>query len=83
MKRMRVLVPMAVLVLAACGGDEGQEAENTHGGASDTSMSGTVTTPPPPPAAPGTADTSAGGPIVDTAGVPGPTDTVQGTTTAP
>lgn len=92
MMRMRVLVPMAVLVLAACGGgDEGQGAENTHGGASDTSMSGTVTTPPPPPAAPGTADTSgmgtnpptAGGQLVDTAAVPGPTDTVQGTPTAP
>ena len=91
MKRMRVVVPMAVLALAACGRHEGQAGEAAHGGASDTSMSGTAVTPPPPPAPPGTADTSgvgtnpptAGGQIVDTAAVPGPADTVQGTATAP
>lgn len=92
MKRMRVLVPMAVLVLAACGGGDGHE---NQAGDSTTVQAGTPmsgdTTPAPPPAPAGTVDSAglgtnpptAGGALVDTAGVPGPVDTAQGTKTAP
>lgn len=88
--QMRVLVPVAALMLAACGGgdDEGAAAEGT---ATDTTAAATSTTPPPPPAPPGTVDTAgmgtnpptAGGQLVDSAAVPGPVDTAQGTATAP
>lgn len=85
----RVLVPFAALMLAACGG--GEDAEKA-------AAADTLTTPPPattapqaPPAPAGTVDTAgvgtnpptAGGQLVDSAAVPGPTDTVQGTPTAP
>jgi hypothetical protein len=88
MMSSRMLVPLATLMLAACGG--GDEAE-------EAAAADTITTPPPvttpeaPPAPAGTVDTAgvgtnpptAGGQIVDSAAVPGPTDTVQGTPTAP
>jgi hypothetical protein len=89
MKRMRVLVPMAVLVLAACGGGDD---ENQAGAADSTTVQAApVTAPEPPPAPPGTVDSAglgtnpptAGGALVDTAAVPGAADTVQGTQTAP
>lgn len=85
-----MLVPLAALMLAACGGGGDQEGA---------AAADTVTTPPPntnpaSPAPVGTVDTAgvgasatepptAGGQLVDTAAVPGPTDTIQGTTTAP
>ena len=93
MNSRRVMVPVAAMLLAAaCGGDEAGRTEGAA--AADTSL-----VPPPgqtPPMAeedttPGKVDTAgvgtepptAGGQIVDTAAVPGPTDTVQGTPTAP
>jgi hypothetical protein len=88
MNGKRWMVPAAALVLAACGGGGDEEG----GAAPET------TTPPPGSEAPlpqptdtGQVDTAgmgvnpptAGGQIVDTAAVPGPTDTTQGTATAP
>ncbi|HEU4557123.1 MAG TPA: hypothetical protein VFS20_04710 [Longimicrobium sp.] len=93
MKSMRVLVPMAVLVLAACGG--GDDENQAGAGDSATVQAGTPisgdTTAAPPPAPAGTVDTAglgtnpptAGGALVDTAAVPGLVDTTQGTKTAP
>lgn len=77
MKHRHLFIAAAALVLAACGGG----GEETEGAAADPA-------PAPPP---GTVDTAgmgvnpptAGGQLVDTAAVPGPTDTVQGTPTAP
>ncbi|HEV2149916.1 MAG TPA: hypothetical protein VGR37_21135 [Longimicrobiaceae bacterium] len=69
----RALVLMAALVLAACGGDDGETAADTQElppGTVDTAGVG-VDTP------------TAGGQLVDTAAVPGPVDTVEGTPTAP
>ncbi|HEX6037845.1 hypothetical protein [Longimicrobium sp.] len=91
MMRSRVLVAFAAAMLAACGG--GDEGAAEGGAATDTTTT-TITTPSDadvPPTPPGTADTAgvgtnpptAGGQIVDTAGVPGPVDTAQGTATAP
>lgn len=87
MNSSRMLVPVAVLAFAACGG-RGEEAEVENVNA--------VGSPPgaaaePPVAPPGTVDTAgvgtnpptAGGQLVDTAAVPGPADTAQGTQTAP
>lgn len=87
MKRDRVLAAFAAVALAACGGGDGGAAE---GDLVDTAQM----TPPPveaPPAPSGTADTAgvgidpptAGGQVVDSAAVPGPVDTAQGTPTAP
>jgi len=84
MKRTRVLVPVAALFLAACGGGGGEaDTSGAHGAA------GADTTPAPLP--PGTVDTvgvgvdppTAGGALIDTAANPGPTDTAQGTPTRP
>jgi len=94
MKRMRVLVPVAALVLAACGGggDEENNAGSAGTGGGDTMSASSETTPMDTAGlAPGTVDTAgmgtnpptAGGQLVDTAATPGPTDTTQGTTTAP
>lgn len=94
MNSRRVLVSVAaVMLMAACGGGDGE------GGAEGTASPYTGIAPPAgtdapatvPGAAPGSVDTAgmgtnpptAGGQIVDTAAVPGPTDTAQGTTTAP
>lgn len=89
----RVLVAAAAAVLAACGGG-GDEAQGEGTAAGDTSL-----VPPPGQVSPqaeedttpgkvdtagvGTEPPTAGGQIVDTAAVPGPTDTAQGTATAP
>lgn len=87
MTSRRILVPLAALAFAACGGGDDKAAA---------AASDTLTPPPPvtteaPPAPAGTADTAgmgtnpptAGGPVVDSAAVPGPADTLQGTPTAP
>ncbi|HEX6371086.1 MAG TPA: hypothetical protein VF006_19365 [Longimicrobium sp.] len=71
----RMLVPLAALLLAACGGDD-EAAEAA-------AASDTLTTPTVDTAGMGTNPPTAGGQLVDTAAVPGATDTVQGTPTAP
>jgi hypothetical protein len=87
----RVLVLMVALFLTACGGGGDEEDAAAEGYGAE---SGTVSPPqgtPAPPAPAGTVDSAgvgtnpptAGGSLVDTAAVPGPTDTVQGTPTAP
>lgn len=92
--RMKAIVPVAALILAACGGGEEETADpgaaGTGGG--DT-MSAAPATVPSDTAGltPGTVDTAgvsaeaptAGGQVVDTAAVPGAVDTTKGTTTAP
>jgi hypothetical protein len=87
MNSRRALVPLAALVLAACGGGSDEKT--------DAAPAATNTPPPgseaPAATAPGTVDSAgvgtnpptAGGALVDTAASPGPTDTVQGTATAP
>lgn len=78
MNSRRALVAMAALMLAACGGgeEEGAAADAdvppTPAGTVDTAGVGVVAEPP-----------TAGGQVVDTAAVPGPVDTAQGTPTAP
>jgi hypothetical protein len=77
-----------VVVLAACGGGDDDSAP-AEGLVTDTTSATSV--PEAPPAPPGTVDTAgmgvnpptAGGQVVDTAAVPGPVDTAQGTATAP
>lgn len=91
----RLIVPVAVLVLAA-GCSKASNGENTDAATENTS--GVVGGGEPDPRAdtqqsnsPGPVDTAgmgtnpptADGQIVDTAAVPGPTDTAQGTPTAP
>ena len=87
MKSRRALIPIAALVLAACGGGSDEKT--------DAAPADTNTPPPgseaPAATAPGTVDTAgmgtnpptAGGQLVDTAAAPGPTDTAKGTPTAP
>lgn len=85
-----MLVPLAVLLLAGCGGgdDEGAAEEATKVEGIGPAPNDSAAAPPAPA---GTVDTAgvgtnpptAGGQLVDTAAVPGPTDTVQGTATAP
>ena len=86
------------LVLAACGGG-GEEAEAEAGAGTQTGVgadTAAASVPPPivdtsAPLPPGTVDTlgtgvnppTAGGALIDTAAVPGPTDTVAGTPTRP
>jgi hypothetical protein len=91
MNSRRMLVPFAAVLMAACGGGD---AETEGAAAADSG----VTAPPAGSEAPalpansagkvdtagvGTNPPTAGGQIVDTAAVPGPTDTAQGTQTAP
>lgn len=86
MMRSRVLVAFAAATLAACGG--GDEGAAEGGAAGDTTAVAPAEAPPAPA---GTVDTAgmgtnpptAGGQIVDSAAVPGPVDTAQGTATAP
>ena len=85
MKAMRVLAPVAALMLAACGG--GGDGEDQDGGAATRAGDASTDTAALPP---GTVDTAgvgvspptAGGQIVDTAAFPNP-DTAVGTSTAP
>ena len=92
MKRSGMLVPVAALVLAACGGggEEGgntdpQYSPDTAGAAGTTTgtSTGVSTGQQVDTAGMGVNPPTAGGQVVDTAGAPGPTDTVQGTQTAP
>lgn len=93
MTRRLLITGTAALVLAACGGG-GDEAESAAGaqagvGADTAPTALPVDTSAPLP--PGTVDTlgtgvnppTAGGALIDTAAVPGPTDTVAGTPTRP
>jgi hypothetical protein len=88
MMQKRMLLPVAVLILAACGGGDGEGAPD-EGLLTDTTSATSIPEAPPAPA--GTVDTAgmgvnpptAGGQVVDTAAVPGPVDTAQGTATAP
>ena len=89
MIRKRVLVPLSAIILGACGG--GGEEDAAGGGGPATMSPAANDSAPAPPAPAGTVDTAgvgtnpptAGGQLVDSAAVPGPTDTVQGTATAP
>ena len=90
MNSKRALVPVAALILAACGGG-GEETEGGAGAGPDSVGPAATGTEAPVPTTPGTVDTAgvganpptAGGQLVDSAAVPGPTDTAQGTPTAP
>jgi hypothetical protein len=89
MIRSRMLVPLATLMLAACGGGGDEDAAAERPTTDTVTATSAVSDAPPAPA--GTVDTAgvgtnpptAGGQLVDSAAVPGPTDTVQGTATAP
>ncbi len=92
MKRNGVMVPLAVLLLAACGGggEEGSKTDvqgspDTAGAAGTTTgtSTGLSTGQPADTAGMGTNPPIAGGQVVDTAGMPGAVDTAQGTPTAP
>jgi hypothetical protein len=90
MKGRRILAAAAVLALAACARGGGEDENTDAAVVADTPNAATL---PSDTAGlrPGTVDSAgvgtnpptAGGQLVDTAAVPGPTDTVAGTPTAP
>jgi hypothetical protein len=92
MKRSTIVVPLATLLMAACGGGEGEGSKTDVQGSPDTAGAAGTTTgtstglstgQPADTAGMGTYPPTAGGQVVDTAGMPGAVDTAQGTPTAP
>lgn len=92
MNGRRALVAAAAMMLAACGGDGGEAGQADGTAVPDTTPSSVQMAPTAEDdTTPGKVDTAgvgtnpptAGGQIVDTASVPGPTDTVHGTRSAP
>jgi hypothetical protein len=75
MKRNGVVVPLAALLLAACGGGSDEGSKTDVQASPDTAGAVGTTT--------GTSTGLSTGQQADTAGMPGAADTTQGTATAP